>query len=492
MRNYFKKSLSFMMVLSMVYSPVASQKAFAGQTKDDFKATCSQALKDVESKKSTQGDQKMGYCVQADMAREAKNLETAKSIVFLTAAAIDTAMAITIKIEQGIRTGGQAEVAAGTAMLATIYTAGAGAALIMLGNGTIAQANAAIESCKQVCTITNIAAAAAGIATDITGKSIINKTRDKYGQAKEQILDISTLSPVITSVLPLALSGGESAAAGTGSAMSELSGCIMGAVMLGLQGGVSVSQSVSSKNAQKAAVKNAKEVGTASKGSVTSFSNTQLAVQAPKDSEAPTSASAVAETESSDKCDKENGNAYLSCVGGSSPEIAAISNSNEFMGLMNKALHGKNLGDVIKNYDGESDLNDYVANALGMTPGFIAKVASNNEKLVKNSGFLENYSPMGYTRTAAAKPKVSNDLDFSKLMSGMMGKMDPGGDTKEKRDPSELVFRQLELLPADKIEGNKDISLFARIAFRYRKNVPNVEQLNWSRPENQSVPAQKK
>ena len=61
-----------------------------------------------------------------------------------------------------------------------------------------------------------------------------------------------------------------------------------------------------------------------------------------------------------------------------------------------------------------------------------------------------------------------------------MGKLNPEAAKDAKVDPSEQVFRQLELLPADKIEANKDISLFARVAFRYRKNTSNVDQLNWS------------
>jgi MFS family permease len=37
-----------------------------------------------------------------------------------------------------------------------------------------------------------------------------------------------------------------------------------------------------------------------------------------------------------------------------------------------------------------------------------------------------------------------------------------------------------ELLPPEKIYANKDISLFARIGFRYKKNINNVEQLSTS------------
>ena len=167
MRNFLRSCLSFTIILSLFYSPLAIQSALATEAREEFDRVCKQSLKDVEAKKSTEGDQTMAYCVQADMARQAKNLETVKSVIFLTAAAVDIAMVVTIKVEQGIRTVGYGYLATGTALLACIYTAGAGAAFIMLGNGTIAAANAAIEACQNVCKITDIAAAAAGIATGI-------------------------------------------------------------------------------------------------------------------------------------------------------------------------------------------------------------------------------------------------------------------------------------------------------------------------------------
>ncbi len=73
MKNLLKNCLSFILIFAMVYSPIAAQDALATKTRDEFNQVCKDALRDVKSKKSTQGDQHMAYCVQADLAREAKN-----------------------------------------------------------------------------------------------------------------------------------------------------------------------------------------------------------------------------------------------------------------------------------------------------------------------------------------------------------------------------------------------------------------------------------
>jgi hypothetical protein len=50
-----------------------------------------------------------------------------------------------------------------------------------------------------------------------------------------------------------------------------------------------------------------------------------------------------------------------------------------------------------------------------------------------------------------------------------MNQLNPDQKKNAKEDPAETVFRKLDLLPAEKIEASKDISLFARIGYRYRK-----------------------
>jgi hypothetical protein len=49
------------------------------------------------------------------------------------------------------------------------------------------------------------------------------------------------------------------------------------------------------------------------------------------------------------------------------------------------------------------------------------------------------------------------------------------GKSDQKTNAAEAVFRKLDLLPVEEIQQNKDISLFARIAYRYRKNSNNLD-----------------
>lgn len=433
MRNIFKRTLSFTLILSIVYLPVAYQYALA----DEIDTVCKQALADAEAKKSTEGDQHMAFCVQADLARQAKNVETVKSVIFLAGAVVCTTMAI----------------------LENAYPAA-------LVTGPVA---------KATCMATSIGGTAAGLAADIIGGVIMNNSREKYGQAKDQVCNISQFTPIVMQLAPLLNTTGGGGGEGD-------SGCIMCAVMMGLTGATSVVSAVSSKNSEDALVDSAKNVKDASKVSVTSLRTSQVNAN---QQHANNPTSAPTNNTSSDPCANQSGNAWLSCFGNNhnSPEIMALSNSPEFLNQMQKSLKGKSLGDFVKGYDGKSDLASYVAGGLGVSPALVAGVMKNNEKMAKDTNYMDKYSPITYAR-GGAKPSVGGGgLDFSKLMAGMMGKLDPKGKD-EKKDPSELVFRQLELLPADKIYANKDISLFARIAFRYRKNTPNVEQLNWAREEN--------
>ena len=436
MRKLYKQSLSFLMIFSIIYSPILNQKVYA---LDPF---CDKPLEDVRSKKSTQGDQVNAYCVQAEMAREAQNVEIAKSIIYI----------------------------AGLGMCAALISG------IWIGTDS-------------VCEVISMATAGAGIVADITGKIILNKSRDQYGEAREQVCSVSTFTPAIMQLTPLLITAGSTPKSGTASHL----GCIMCMVMNGLTAGISIEQSLASNDAKNKFVESAKSVKNSSDTAVTSFSaplNQQAAENTDQNNTASTPPKPTTES-----CASKGGNQYLSCMGQFDPEISAISNNPELLSEMTKGLHGKNLGDFIKGYKGEtkSDLANYVAGGLGVSPAFMEGAIKLSEKMMKDTKFAEKYHPSGFTRTASAKPSVGADLDFSKIMAGMMEKMDPNAGKKEKEqggeNASEKVFRQLDLLPADKIQANKDISLFARIAFRYRKNSTNVDQVEWSRAVNKDAPA---
>ncbi|NDG86205.1 MAG: hypothetical protein EBX52_14345, partial [Proteobacteria bacterium] len=67
--------------------------------------------------------------------------------------------------------------------------------------------------------------------------------------------------------------------------------------------------------------------------------------------------------------------------------------------------------------------------------------------------------------------KKDDAPDFNKIMGDLLKQMNPEAkDMKEtKENPTEAVYRRLDLLPAHQIESNKDLSLFIRVGYRYRK-----------------------
>lgn len=438
MKNTVMKILSVMMVIMLVYPPSVHA--------NEFDEVCGPVLERMSGKKDASGgDQLLATCEQADLARQAKNWETAKSVIYGLGAAVCTA-AIWMEYIPYTKVAAQA-----------------------------------------ICTPTAIAAPAAGIAVDIAGKITMNSAREKYAMAKEQVCSVSTFTPLIMSAAPYAISA-VSGTASTASTASAKTSCVMCAITLGLITALSISQAVSSNNAKNDLVDTSKKLKDAAEVSVKNFAAVQMNTQATLNTNTKPRTTTTTAGPSKDSCANESGNKYLSCVGQNVPEIAALTNSPEFMGTMDSVLKGKNLGDFVKGYKGDSpaDLSKYIADNTGLNPALTAKAIDNSMKIGKESGFMDKYTPMTYNRGGGAPKKVGGpELDFSKMMAGLLGKLNPGEETGKKEDPSERVFRQLDLLPADKIEANKDISLFVRVAFRYRKNNTNVEQLNWSHPGNQ-------
>ena len=192
-------------------------------------------------------------------------------------------------------------------------------------------------------------------------------------------------------------------------------------------------------------------------------------------------------------CGNQSGNNYLKCALGTSAESAAITNNPDALNAIQDAMGGKSLGDLAKGFTGQSaaDLGNYLGSNIGLgSEGSAALAAAMDsaDKYAKNSGMLDKYTPGSFSSAGAKIASTSgDDMDFNKMMAGMLKSLNPDGTDKKGEDASTIVFRQLDLLPASKIETNKDISLFARIGYRYRKKSADVEQLNWANPANQTA-----
>jgi hypothetical protein len=86
-----------------------------------------------------------------------------------------------------------------------------------------------------------------------------------------------------------------------------------------------------------------------------------------------------------------------------------------------------------------------------------------------------------------SKSGGAGEMDFSKMMESVLKQMNPEEISagKSKENANEAVFRRLDLLPPDKIEANKDISLFVRIGHRYRKKTPSILSQEMDQPAGQ-------
>ncbi len=180
-------------------------------------------------------------------------------------------------------------------------------------------------------------------------------------------------------------------------------------------------------------------------------------------------------------CDNLKGQAYLSCAGKTGAISSALT-SGPFVGTMEKAL-GQNLGDFVKGFNGDSGqaAAAYAAQGLGLSSAAGSALAKLMDKANKDPG------PTGLAYTSSGRGPANasaGDMDFSKMMADMMKKLNPDAAPAEKQDPQAAIDRQLDLMSADKVFNNQNISLFARIGYSYRKKIKQgaVEQLSAETP----------
>lgn len=187
-------------------------------------------------------------------------------------------------------------------------------------------------------------------------------------------------------------------------------------------------------------------------------------------------AAATTQTRSANPCENLSGNAYLNCHAdvSSDPQLSALISNGDFDRLLTK-VSGKNLGDLVKGYKGNGSLGsiaDYASRAMGLPAGASSAFGTLMDKakdiaakdLGDSSGGV--YKPI--TKNDDTAPK-SDDTDLSKLMGGLLKQLNPEAKVAPGENPAEAVYRKLDLLPKEQIETNRDISIFARVGYRYRK-----------------------
>jgi hypothetical protein len=491
----FRPTLALGLILSLTFNPLYVTQAQASQ-KADYSQVCDPIDNNATAANgaSNGGDQAKAECAKAKMSMNATKVEKTKTIVFGTAAAICTAMAVIENLPWS---------AAAAKVACNIISTGVSMSGMVMdkegvsSNGEIVGKFAATSS--QVMSMAGSASGLLGGASGLFGSYISSQAAKASGQVVGAAFSkgMSEGMKQTGSVMGGVANGAKEASSeATKKAAEEASkkaadqaakkvACISSAVMLGIQTGLSVAGMAGASKTFQNSLFNAKSIKASALDSTT-----KIALQGNNINNGPVSGNpkpGAASTKTGvETCDDKGGNEYISCMGQASPELSAISNNPDFLGTMEKALGGKSLGDFAKGFNGntQQDAANYIGAGLGMNPSAIAKLMDAQSKLAQDAGATEKYEPMAYTRAGGAAQVSDHAPDFNAMMAGMLKQLNPDADAK-KDDAAELVFRQLDLLPPEKIEQSKDISLFARIGYRYRKNASNLEQLNWSRPENQ-------
>jgi hypothetical protein len=183
---------------------------------------------------------------------------------------------------------------------------------------------------------------------------------------------------------------------------------------------------------------------------------------------------------SADDCSSQNGNNFLKCMNDRvpDPQLSAILANKNLLDTTEK-LTGRPLGDMVKSYlrGNMGPLPQAVSNGLNLGPkgpSLVEKLMNDGTKLARE--FAGDRAGGAYVSRGKKEERKQDDVDFSKMMNTLLGQLNPDPKDKTREDPAEVVFRKLDLLPADKIEASKDISLFARIGYRYRKKTPSITE----------------
>ena len=411
------------------------------------------------SENGQSGTSAQAQCAAAKMSRTTKTIETSKTVIFTFAAGI----AYVAAIEEKNPFGGEAAPALCKALG---YGAGGAALALDITDGILTK-DAMGTVTKLTTTIMGGLGASQGAAWLFSGAIKAAASADSAVQAAGGVMT----------------QNGQVVANQTQQSKKDAKAtCFPIAVGLTVQSLISGTSALAAKNSEELANQTAANTTDVQKTSI-AFTTGSGGTGAPNNT---ANNSAPANTSTSDKATCTSSMTAMDCAK-TDPTVMAMTAAPGFMNAVQQAT-GQPLAQLVNGFNGETqaDATQYAASALGLNPSALSTLMNNGAKAAKDTGKFDAYTPMAYTR-APAKASSAGDLDFGKMMGDMLKNLNPEEAKKAGEDPSELAFRQMELLPPEKLATNKDISLFARIGFRYRKSMNKVEQLNWSKAENQEA-----
>ncbi len=181
---------------------------------------------------------------------------------------------------------------------------------------------------------------------------------------------------------------------------------------------------------------------------------------------------------SAQSCMGLSGQAFLSCLGNSDPSLSSLFSDPKL-----KDLKGyKNLDSILKSaiQSGDPSAIRNAASALsGASPTAMEKLMKASEEAIQKNA-LAGKGPKGGAALAKAKNKNlpdPKDSTYDKLLKDMMDKLAAGNKAESTDTQTDLQDRQMDLLSAEQIEARKDISLFHRVAFRYKRKALDMGRI---------------
>lgn len=497
-RRVFQAAMGLLACTQFVLAPLTPTQAgiLSKKLENKFEQVCAAAMEKSKnpSAKVNVGPQHMAECSKAEMGLNVKKAETTKAVMFGVAAGVATAMAFTSWA------GGDSVCMAlsfGTSISSGIFDSKAsGKNEEIVGNFSMAAGKAM-----------NLAGGLSGLAS-LTGSNFLkfkanegskaavkagnkafakaqadasnNAFKQATGEGKSLFEASDAARDARNGVTSSAGDSAKSAAAQQ--QVANKTACIPTAVIMGIQAGVSTASAFKSKSYTEKQIEVARDIKEATTGPKYEFGDNGSGGTGGiggDPSGGPARNLPVSYT-----CDQARGNAYLTCMSKFSPELQKLTSNPQFTGTLERALGGRNLGDFVKGYDGETeaDLANYIAGGLGMPGSAMASLMQAQKKLAQDVGATgEAYRPSAFADSAGGGAGGGAGTDaLEKMMADMMkGLQDPAMEEEAQRDLAS-VSNALDLMSPDKIAENKDISLFDRAHHRIQKNLHNLERYNVS------------
>jgi len=267
-------------------------------------------------------------------------------------------------------------------------------------------------------------------------------------------------------------------------------GCLICTLSFGYLGAKSIDSMVKLTKTRNDLVKSAESLLGASSESVTSIGSGFNASKSNKPSAEAEASSPTVSAKFGCLGPKQSSDAVLNCLAKQVPEAAAIMANPALRNQFKHALKGKDLGDVINNYDDKSSVQDYVAKAMGLPNDFVNKSVSLSANIAEPK-VSTPYSSMAYSKAGGSASSEGGFKLSSTVSSNLKDTaFQSNADTEPNLSPEQEIYRRLDLMNPEDVFNDKKISLFIRIAHRYHKRTDALDPT--FKPEQNRVIGSKK